>query len=119
VEQGRMSKDLAFLFYPNDWNTERTYDSNFARLPKESGVYLIVTRDFKNLARGINYKIQYVGSSENLYQRCKHHPVLRMIETDLKNCVDAVVYFKTCKNPKLIEKELIKKTQARYNRQWR
>lgn len=109
-----------FVFKPNQWFTERTFDTNFAPLPECSGVYLIVRRDFRKLPVGkTKYKVLYVGSSKNLQQRCAKHKIADLINGDLPPMVDAVFFFLPCANYIEEEKRLIKQIQARYNKQWR
>lgn len=98
-----------FLFYPLDWNTPNTYDTNFEYPVNRPGVYLLVN-PFNY------YEILYVGSSKNLQKRYNTHEVIRK----LKKVYGYVqFYFKYKKNYIGAEKGLIKKIQPKYNIRWR
>jgi excinuclease UvrABC nuclease subunit len=105
----------------SDWNTPNTYDINFAPLPQASGVYLLVLRKI-TFIKGwrIRHEIVYVGSSINIANRLRFHQILNRIQKEITDSGTSVVcYFKTCSDYIALEKNLIKETQARYNKQWR
>lgn len=105
-------KDPAFLFYPNDWHTPNTYDTNYKEPGNISGVYLLVEPNYANNTNNI----LYVGSAKNLKQRYKKHEVLRI----LKETYGYIrFYFKEEINYRSVEKFLIKQIQPKYNKQWR
>ena len=101
-----------FIFIENDWKTPNTYGENFAYPQNQSGVYLLVERLIKD--KHIEFKILYVGSSKNLYQRYKSHEVLRVLK---ETYGDVAFYFRYFKKFKEIEKKLIKIIQPRFNKQ--
>jgi excinuclease UvrABC nuclease subunit len=109
----------------NGWNTPNTYNKEYKPLPNASGVYLLVLREFlfkkHEIGMYMKQKILYVGSSQNLSNRCENHPVKEKILKDNKllSGVSVACYFKECDNYKEEERRLIKLTQARYNKQWR
>ena len=118
-----MSKDPAFLFYPESWYTPNTYDNHFQNPTQKSGVYLLVYPlwfdQYKKKDLPVNndqYDILYVGSAKNLYQRYQKHEVLRILRETYGYIQ---FYFKEYTNYKEIEKQLIKQIQPRYNKQWR
>lgn len=109
-----MVKDPAFSFYPDKWFTPNTYNRNYKTPTDKSGVYLLVKVDFDLLRP--NYEILYVGSSKSLSVRYSKHEVLRA----LKNTFQYVhFYFIEVANYLEVEKQLIKKIQPKYNKQWR
>lgn len=106
----------------NQWSTPNTYGKNYSPLPEKCGVYLLVRREFFiNDNTRMRTKILYVGSSKNLYKRCSEHPVKTRIIKDYVGLhgFDVACYFKECENYKEEEKQLIRTSQARYNKQWR
>lgn len=114
-----MSKDPAINL--NEWYTPNTYGSNYMSLPEMPGVYLLVLREFDFYLSSMTPTILYVGSSDNLYQRCKNHPVKTKILESVKgnHTPDVACFFRICDDYRVVEKKLIKQTQARYNKQWR
>lgn len=105
----------SFKFYPSEWKTPNTYDTNFSYPPQKPGVYLIVypTIGKKNK---MEYEMLYAGSSSNLQQRYSSHEVLRRIRSEYDYFQ---FYFIEHEQYRQIEKRLIKATQPKYNRQWR
>ncbi len=100
------------------WRTPNTYGENYAPLPSLPGVYLLVLVRYGATLRDIAQTVMYVGSTDNILQRCKYHPVkYRMLEDFPEdNCV---CYFKVCDDYRVQEKRLIGQLQPRYNKQWR
>ena len=111
-----MSKDPAFLFYPNDWKTPNTYDCNFSYPPEKSGVYLIVFPIINKHKNKYDYNILYVGSAKDLKKRYRSHEVMRMLRESYGY---VQFYFKIEEHYREVEKRLIKLIQPKYNIQWR
>jgi hypothetical protein len=111
-----MAKDPAFLFYPGDWLTPNTYDTNFSYPTNKPGVYLISITDIDMVKKSINYNIVYAGSAKNLSIRYNRHEVLRFLKL---NHPYVQFYFKETDDYKEIEKKLIRIIQPKYNKQWR
>ena len=109
-----MPRDPAFLFYPEDWNTPNTYDSNFKSPPERSGVYLLVHPNIDLKNKTLEYQIMYVGSAKDLAQRYDRHEVRRFL-----NEVYGYIqfYFKETDNYKLVEIDLIKSIRPKFNKQ--
>lgn len=107
-----MGNDSKFTFDESEWNTNRTYNRNYAPVPSSPGVYLIVYTD-----KHLNNEILYVGSSYNLKQRYLRHEVLRILQEVYGN--DVRFYFKVEPDYKNVEINLIRQTKARFNKQWR
>lgn len=105
----------------DEWFTPDTYDTNYKELPQTPGVYLLVLREVFPEKRRMDRTLIYVGSSDNLAIRCRSHPIKNKALREYKG--DAIVsvarYFKECDDYRVVEKNLIKSTQARYNKQWR
>lgn len=111
-----MAKDPAFLFNHNEWKTPNTYDINFGYPPEESGVYLLVHTVANYEKRKVEYKILYVGSSKNLFDRESKHEVLRILRMTY-NYIR--FYWRTYDNYYEEEKRLIGLIKPKYNIQWK
>lgn len=107
-----MAKDPAVLFKPEECFTPNTYDKNFKYPTNKSGIYFIVLPKFNPES----YEILYIGSAKNLAVRYARHEVMRMLR-EFYGYVQ--FYFREEVNYRKIEKDLIKKLQPRYNKQWR
>jgi excinuclease UvrABC nuclease subunit len=102
-----------YKFIEHEWYTPNTFNTNFSKPPKKSGVYIIFKTDL--FRDGLNREILYIGSSKNLSARYKSHEVLRL----LKEIYDYVqFYFKEEDNYLEVEKSLIKYYKPKHNKQW-
>jgi len=83
----------------NGWFTPNMYeDVNISKdIPEKEGVYILFSVDLFPLT----FKMVYIGRSNNLKKRLKHHEVFNMIE----NHVD--IWFKESCESKTLEKELM------------
>lgn len=106
----------SFCFIEKDWKTNRTYDDNFSMIPKKSGVYLLVNSILSKDLQSISHEILYVGSSQNLNERYNKHSTFRVLKQVYGDTVR--FYFKETDKYLEEEKVLIRKTQARFNKQW-
>ena len=100
------------------WRTPNTYGENYASLPDLPGVYLLVLIEYGETLRYVLQTVVYAGSSDNLRQRCKYHPVKYRMLDDYPDG-HCVCYFKVCDDYRVQEKRLIGQLQPRYNKQWR
>lgn len=105
-----------FVFNEPEWNTNRTYGDNYKQIPERPGVYFLVQRNIDVINNVVYYTVLYVGSSKNLKVRHDGHEVLRVLNEIYD---DVIFYFKEIDNYLEAEKQLIKLTQARFNKQWR
>jgi len=110
-----LENDLVHFNQLLDFKTPNTYGENFSVVPKVSGVYFYVTPYYEdNPLFGYDfYKILYIGSSKNLYNRYNNHEVGRV----LKNICNVQFYFVETKDYISIEKNLINKIKPICNYQ--
>lgn len=95
------------------WHTPNTYDPTFSNPPRKSGIY-ILTR-FVDTNEGIR-DIVYVGSAKDLLQRYERHEVRRVLR-EIYGYIQ--FWFIEEVNYRSREKELIRKYQPKFNKQWR
>lgn len=83
---------------------------NHKEIPQESGVYLLVSET--EIEDFIHRKIEYVGSSYNLYRRLSSHPVKRLLNN---KGIYVALYFWPCKDYLQREYRMIEKYKPPYN----
>jgi len=108
-----MNQDDFIKTYFKDWKTPNTYDENYGEPPQKPGVYFLL-RPFEN-GKNVN-EILYIGSAKYLYQRYERHEVRRIL-TEVYGYIQ--FYWKEEDDYKIVEKQLIKKYQPRFNKQCR
>lgn len=111
-----MDNPKRFIFKPENWYTPNTYNENFKEPTSKSGVYLLVIVKFNKITLKPNFKIVYVGSAKNLQVRYARHEVIRFLR-ETNQYIH--FYFKEEDEFRIMEKELIKLIQPKYNKQWR
>lgn len=97
----------------NGWQTPNTYDTTYADPPQRPGIY-ILTR-FTDMREQLR-DIVYVGSASKLLQRYERHEVRRILQE-----VYGIIEFWFTEEQNYVEreKELIRKYQPKFNKQWR
>jgi excinuclease UvrABC nuclease subunit len=103
-----------YLFTP-ELSTPNTFNKNFKEPLNCGGIYYIVHPKLNPKNRKIAYQILYIGSSANLKNRINNHDKHSLLTKKYKY---VEFYFKESDNFLEIEKQLIKKYQPKYNKQW-
>lgn len=92
-----------------DWYGSRVHVSDIEAIPQTPGIYLLIHAGWG----GIPDKVLYVGMSQNLFSRVKHHPLIRKCIAPFE---DLYVYFSECSSGlRPIEIGLIRTFNPPYN----
>jgi excinuclease UvrABC nuclease subunit len=101
-----MNNDIVDYNVLLKFKTPNTYGENFSKVPKKPGIYFYATPYYIEDDKYKNeffYRIIYIGSSKNLYNRYSSHEVGRV----LKNLCNIQFYFEETLDYKEFEKKLI------------
>lgn len=113
-----MLKESPIWDFLDSWQTPNCYSSQFAPLPKGSGIYLLVLAFFEDGV--LDHRILYVGMSRNIANRFINHEVKKACQRDFPSEL-IKVYFKRYPSEVLRRRErrLIKQINPPYNLQHR
>ena len=113
-EKPKALRQRFLKFILTRWKTPDTYDSNYHKLVRRPGVY-IITR-IKSINEIHEEEIVYVGSSLNLYVRCNCHTVQRDIYSEESTWYSRLFFKEMDTGFFDFEVKLIRKLQPQYNK---